>query len=179
MNKLQYGKRMILLRKPIGAVQGHSTKCLAALLDFRVVELEMRWEKKRTELPPPLLHDKIRRSGCFTFYFELHNCLRYIYMQMSNVEAQNQNDTIVFFKDMDLVTISQRTIDLATFLESLVGLMNKGDRPVRRYFDSYSTPFAGFEEITFNNKPLYAQIESDMQDIYSDAAVFKYSDISV
>ena len=77
-----------------------------------------------------------------------------IYMQMSNVEAQNQNDTIVFFKDMDLVTISQRTIDLATFLESLVGLMNKGDRPVRRYFDSYSTPFAGFEEITFNNKPV-------------------------
>ncbi|XP_050560736.1 uncharacterized protein LOC118264489 [Spodoptera frugiperda] len=75
-------------------------------------------------------------------------------MQMLNVEAQHQNDSIVFFDEMDLVTISQRTIDQMELLESLVRLMNKGDRPVRRYFDSYSTPFAGFEEITFNNKPV-------------------------
>uniref|UniRef100_A0A2A4J6Z5 Uncharacterized protein n=1 Tax=Heliothis virescens TaxID=7102 RepID=A0A2A4J6Z5_HELVI len=66
--------------------------------------------------------------------------------------AEAENDTIAYFEEINTVMFSSRTIELVEFLESLVMYLKTGDRPVRRYFDSYSTPFHGFDEIVFSNR---------------------------
>ncbi|PZC86306.1 hypothetical protein B5X24_HaOG211467 [Helicoverpa armigera] len=68
--------------------------------------------------------------------------------------AEDHTETPTYFEEITTITFSQNTVQLVNFLESLVMLMTKGDRPVKRYFDSFSSPFHGLDELVFSDKPV-------------------------